>query len=324
MKRPTLKALALFGIALGISSASLAADPFPTRPIRIVVNTAPGGLLDFTIRLVAKEMGANLKQSVIIENRAGGDGLIGINVAKSAPADGYTLLGSAGTMAFQQVIREDPGYDLTRDFTGVGFVGRSPFLVVVSPEQPDKTLKDFVARAKSHPNALSYGSAGVGTAPHFAAALFNQKAGLQLLHVPYKGNGPAMPDVMSGRVNMIFDAYSSSRGYLTAGKLKALAVSSTARISALPNVPTLAEEGVSGYSYYTWMGLVAPAGTPKEVVQRLSEALKSALSNKALAERLNGEGIETPYMATAEFNEFLAKEVSQTRRLVTDLKLPKQ
>lgn len=324
MKRPTLKALALFGIALGISSASLAADQFPSRPIRIVVNTAPGGLLDFTIRLVAKEMGANLKQSVIVENRAGGDGLIGINVAKAAPADGYTLLGSAGTMAFQQVIRQDPGYDLMRDFTGVGFVGRSPFLVVVSPEQPDKSLKDFVSRAKSSPNALSYASAGVGTATHFAAAIFNQKAGLHLLHVPYKGNGPAIPDVMSGRVNMIFEAYPSSRGYITAGKLKPLAVTSSARIAALPNVPTLAEEGVPGYSYYTWMGLVAPAGTPKEVVQRLSEALKSAMSDKALAERLNSEGIETPHMTTAEFNEFLAREVSQTRKLVTDLKLPKQ
>lgn len=324
MKRPTLKALAFFGIALASASACYAADPFPTRPIRIVVNTAPGGLLDFTIRLVAKEMGANLKQSVIVENRAGGDGLIGINVAKAAPADGYTLLGSAGTMAFQQVIRQDPGYDLTRDFTGVGFVGRSPFLVVVSPEQPDKTLKEFVSRAKSSPNSLSYASAGVGTAPHFAAAIFNQKAGLHLLHVPYKGNGPAIPDVMSGRVNMIFEAYSSSRGYITSGKLKALAVTSTSRIAALPNVPTLAEEGIPGYSYYTWMGLVAPAGTPKDVVQRLSEALKSAMSSKALTERLNGEGIETPHMTTAEFNDYLANEVSQTRKLVTDLKLPKQ
>lgn len=324
MKRPTLKVAALLGIALGCSNPSFAAESFPTRPIRIVVNTAPGGLLDFTIRLVAKEMGANLKQSVIVENRAGGDGLIGINVAKAAPADGYTLLGSAGTMAFQQVIRQDPGYDLTRDFTGVGFVGRSPFLVVMSPDQPDKSLKDFVGRAKASPNSLSYASAGVGTAPHFAAAIFNQKAGLHLLHVPYKGNGPAIPDVMSGRVNMIFEAYSSSRGYISSGKLKPLAVTSTTRIAALPNVPTLAEEGVSGYSYYTWMGLVAPAGTPGDVVQRLSEALKSALSNKALTDRLNGEGIETPHMTTPEFNDFMVKEVAQTRKLVTDLNLPKQ
>ncbi|MGN5478005.1 Bug family tripartite tricarboxylate transporter substrate binding protein [Cupriavidus basilensis] len=281
--------------------------------------------MDFTTRLVAQEMaGVRLKQQVVVENRAGGDGMIGINVVKAAPADGYTLLASAGTMAYQQVLKKDANYDITEDFTGIGFLGKSPLLLVVSPDSPYKNAADFVKNAKANPNKLTYASAGVGTGTHIAAALYLQRAGVQLLHIPYKGNGPAMPDVMSGRVSMIFEAYGSGKGYLAGNKLKALGVSSATRVSTSPDIPTLAEQGVPGYSFYTWMGLVAPAGTPKEVVQKLSDALHAVYSNKALKERFKAEGIEDSFMSPADFNAFMAKEGCRRDYLVQEVRLGRQ
>ena len=300
-----------------------AADPFPTRPIRILVNTGSGGLVDVTTRAVGQHLSEVLKQPVVVENRAGGDGLIGIRVAKAAPADGYTLLASASTIAFQLAVKADPGYEL-KDFTGIGVMGRSPFLLVEAPDKPDKTLVDFIARAKANPNKLSYASAGVGTTTHLGAALFLQQAGVQVLHVPYKGNGPAMPDVMSGRVDMIFEAYGSSGGKIKGGTLKALGVTSGSRLSALPGVPTFTEQGVPNFTFYTVMYLVAPAGTPKEVVQRLSEALRTALANKALADRFREDGVEAVDMSPQQVNELMAREASVAAKLVADLGMSKE
>lgn len=324
MKQSVRKLFAILPLAVASAAPALAADAYPSRPVRVVVNTGPGGLVDFTTRLVAQELSVRLKQQVVVENRAGGDGMIGINVVKAAPADGYTLLASAGTMTYQQVLKKDAGYDVTKDFTGIGFLGKSPLLLVVAPDSPNKTAADFIKNAKANPNKLTYASAGVGTGTHIGAALYLQRAGLQLLHVPYKGNGPAMPDVMSGRVSMIFEAYGSGKGYLAGGKLRALGVSSTTRVSTAPDIPTLAEQGVPGYSFYTWMGLVAPAGTPKEVVQKLSEALHAVYSNKALKERFKAEGIEDTFMSPSEFNAFIAKEVEDVTRLSKEIKLEKQ
>ncbi|MDF3885195.1 Bug family tripartite tricarboxylate transporter substrate binding protein [Cupriavidus basilensis] len=324
MKQSVRNLFAILPLAMASAAPALAADAYPSRPVRIVVNTGPGGLVDFTTRLVAQEMSVRLKQQVIVENRAGGDGMIGINVVKAAPADGYTLLASAGTMTYQQVLKKDAGYDVTKDFTGIGFLGKSPLLLVVAPDSPNKTAADFIKNAKANPNKLTYASAGVGTGTHIGAALYLQRAGLQLLHVPYKGNGPAMPDVMSGRVSMIFEAYGSGKGYLAGGKLRALGVSSTTRVSTAPDIPTLAEQGVPGYSFYTWMGLVAPAGTPKEVVQKLSEALHAVYSNNALKERFKSEGIEDTFMSPSVFNAFMAKEVEDVTRLSKEIKLEKQ
>jgi tripartite-type tricarboxylate transporter receptor subunit TctC len=313
-------------LLVGATSA-WAQETFPNRPVRIIVNTAPGGLVDVTTRLVAEKMRETLKQQVIVENRAGGDGLIGIRAVKAAPADGYTLLASAGTIAMQMAIKLDPGYDLTKDFTGVGLMGRSPFLLVVEPNQPYKTVADFVAVAKSDPTKVSYASAGVGTMTHVAAEVFLQKAGVSnktLLHVPYKGNGAAMTDVMSGRVTTIFEAYASSSGKIKAGQLRALGVTSAARISALPDVPTFTEQGVPDYTFHTWMSLVAPAGTPSAVVQRLSEALHAATTSTAIRDRYRDDGVEAIYMPPNEFNQFLAREVAQFAKLASDLALPKQ
>jgi tripartite-type tricarboxylate transporter receptor subunit TctC len=302
----------------------VAADAFPERPIRIVVNTAPGGLTDVTTRLIAQHMGEYLKQSIVVENRAGGDGLIGIRTAKSATADGYTLLGSAGTIAQQMAMRQDAGYDLLNDFTGIGIMSRSPFLMVVGAAQPDRTLADFIARAKASPGKLSYASAGTGTVPHFATERFLRQVGIKVLHVPYKGNAPAAPDVTSGRVDMIFEGYTSSSGRIKAGQIRALGVTHSSRLPVLPDVPTLAEQGVSNYTAYTWLCLVAPAGTPKQVVQRLYDALRSAKSSPAIKQRFRDSATEDLDMSLDQFKQFLAREVVASQKIVTDLGLAKQ
>lgn len=320
-----------FGALIGAVAATLmvaqpavSADAFPSRPIRIIVNTAPGGLTDVTTRLVAQHMGEYLKQSVIVDNRAGGDGLIGIRAVKGAPPDGYTLLASAGTIAFQMSVRQDAGYDLLKDFTGIGIMGRSPYLMVVAASQPEKTLTDFIARAKANPGKLSYASAGVGTVPHLAAERFIRQAGIKVMHVPYKGNGPAAADVMSGRIDFILEGYGSSNPRIKAGQVRVLGVTSAARLPALPDVPTFGEQGVANYTAHTWLCLVAPAGTPKEVVQRLSEALRTAKSNPAIRERFRADATEDMDMSTEKFNQFLSREVAQGQKLVADLGLDKQ
>lgn len=311
-------------VTLAGANPGSAADAFPERPIRIVVNTAPGGLTDVTTRLIAQHMGEYLKQSIVVDNRAGGDGLIGIRTVKSATADGYTLLGSAGTIAQQMAMRQDAGYDLLNDFTGIGIMSQSPFLMVVGAAQPDRTLADFIARAKANPGKLSYASAGTGTVPHFATERFLRQAGIKVLHVPYKGNGPAAADVTSGRVDMIFEGYTSSSGRIKGGQIRALGVTHSARLPVLPDVPTLAEQGVANYTAYTWLCLVAPAGTPKQVIQRLYDALRSAKSSPAIKQRFRDSATEDLDMSPDQFKQFLAREVVASQKIVTELGLAKQ
>jgi tripartite-type tricarboxylate transporter receptor subunit TctC len=324
MKTRFTTVIVVLAAAVVSAHSAMATDVFPTRPVRTIVNTAPGGFTDIMARLAAQHMGEYLKQPIVVDNRAGGDGMIAIRTVKSSRADGYTLLAATGTAAQQMALRHDPGYDLLKDFTGVGIIARSPYLMVVAPNQPDKTLAQFIARAKGNPGKLSYASAGVGTVSHFAAAQFLQQAGLKLLHVPYKGNAPAVPDVMSGRVDTIFITYASSYGPVKAGQLRALAVTSAARLAVLPDVPTFAEQGVPNYSYHTWVGLLAPTGTPRKVIQRHSEALRYAMSNDAVRKRFHSEGLEALDMSPEQFNQLLAREVTQNQKLVSDLGLEKQ
>jgi tripartite-type tricarboxylate transporter receptor subunit TctC len=324
MKKVSDYSVRVVVLALACTLPTHAAETFPTKPVRIVVNVAAGGLTDVTTRLVAQKMAAKLGQPVVVDNRAGADGLLGIRYVKTSPADGYTLLATAGTVAIQPAVRQDPGYDLIKDFTGIGPMVRSPLVMVVGPNEPDKTLADFMARAKANPNKLSYASAGVGSTTHIGAAMFLHKTGLSLLHVPYKGNGAAMADVIGGRVPMIFEAYGSGAPKIKAGQLRALGVTSTTRLAAFPELPTVAEQGVPNFSYYLYLGLLAPAGTPKDVVQRLSEALRSATSSNDLKERFAADGTEAMTMSPEEFNEFLKRDVAQMAELVTTLKIEKQ
>jgi tripartite-type tricarboxylate transporter receptor subunit TctC len=317
------RTLAIVALAVAGAIPAVAADSFPSRPIRVVLTSAAGGALDVTTRLVAKHMGDKLGQQVIVDNRPGAGGLIAIRAAKAAPADGYTLLAGVNTVAIQQSVAQDPGYELTKDFMGVGPLTRSPFLLV-APAQSDKSVSDLLKRAKAAPGKLTYASAGNGSSTHLAAALFGQRAGVDMTHVPYKGNSAAWPDVIAGRVDLIMEGYGSGLSMIREGRLKALGVTSTKRLEVLPDVPTIAEQGVPGYSFYFWIGLLAPAGTPQDVVQKLSAALRSALTDAELKERFRSEGAEPMLMTPAEFDQFLKGEVAAMAKLVADVGVPKQ
>lgn len=314
----------LASIAIGMTApGALAAEPYPFKPIRIIVPAQPGGALDITTRLVAQKMSEKLGQSVIVDNRSGGDTLVGTRLVKAAPADGYTLLAQANGFSTLPSMKLDPGYDPLKDFTGIGFMIRSPLIMEVGAGEPDRTVTDFINRAKAHPNQLSYGHAGTGSPIHIASEMFLRSQALQVTDVPYKGNGAALPDVIGGRSAMIFDGYISSAAFIQSGKLRPLAVTSSKRIAPLADVPTFIELGMD-FNYTLWLGLVARTGTPKDVIQRLSEALHFATASRELNIRFRNEGSDPSFVTPDEFNAYLTNEVTNMSKLIGDLKLLKQ
>ncbi|MDF3836717.1 tripartite tricarboxylate transporter substrate binding protein [Cupriavidus basilensis] len=321
MKRFVANAVA--GIVLFAAATVQAQEKFPSRPIRIVVPSAAGGLADIATRMVAQKMGEKLGQPVVVENRPGADTMLGTRYVRSVAADGYTLLTASGTLVSQLVVKQDPGYDL-KDFAGIGPLVRSPWVMLTGPSQPDKNLSDFIARAKAHPADMSFASNGVGTAPYMAEQMFLQRAGLNLLHIPYKGIATAMPDVISGRVTMIFDAISSSAGYVRSGQLRALGVTSANRLPIFPNVPTIAEQGMPGFRSYVTIGLVARAETPKEIVSKLAAVLQSALASKEVREFYEANGAESISASPDEFTEMLKRDHVEFGKLAAQLGIQKQ
>lgn len=300
------------------------ADGYPSRPIRVVVHSSAGALLDVTTRAVAQKMSEDLGQPIIIENRTGADGMVGIRYAKGVPADGYTLLAASNTVAQLPAFKKDPGYSLEKDFVGIGMMNRAPLLLVGPPSQPDKTLASLISSARAKPGQLIMAHGGQGTSTHMAAALFAHQTGAKFLEVPYKGNAAAIPDVVGGRANAIFDGGNSSGPLVKEGKLRAFGITSSQRSPAFPNVPTLAEQGLSSYSFYVYLGLLAPAGTPKEVVQRLSKALNTALASEAVKERLRSDGAEAGDMSPEQFTKFLKEDAALTQKVAVDLGYAKE
>jgi tripartite-type tricarboxylate transporter receptor subunit TctC len=317
-----MRGLAACVLCLAASLTAAAADQYPVKPIRIIVPVPPGGSIDITARLVAIKMSEKLGgQTIIVENRPGGDTTLGTRLVKEAPADGYTILATSNPFSTTPALKLDPGYDPLKDFTPIGPMLRGPIIIEVGVNEPDLTLRDLIARSKSSP--LSYASPGVGGAPHLAAELMLRTAGATVLHVPYKGASAAYPDVVGGRVAMMVDGYSGSAPFLKAGKMRALAVTSANRIVPLPNVPTLAEQGIDvNYSY--WLGLIVKKGTPKEIVQVLSEALRYATSSKDLVDRFVADGTDPSFMTPLEFSDYIAAEITQVNKLVSDLNIAKQ
>lgn len=310
-------------LLLTAATVAMAKDQYPSRPIRIIVNSAPGALLDSTTRVVAQQMAENLGQPLIIDNRPGADGQIGIRAAKVAPADGYTLLASANTVAQLPAVKKDPGYTL-KDFVGVGMMDEAPLLLVTSPTLPYRGLADLMAAAKAKPGKLSFASGGSGTTTHIAVAMLMHQAKLEVVHVPYKGIATAMSDIVAGRVDFAFDGGNSSGPQVKDGRLRALGVTSAKRSPAFPDIPTLAEQGIPGYSYTVYLGLLAPAGTPEEIVQRLGRALRVALASAPVRERLRRDGAEPGTMTPEAFTKFLQNDQQHTTNVVADLNLPKE
>jgi tripartite-type tricarboxylate transporter receptor subunit TctC len=300
--------------ALAQSSAD-----YPHRAIRIIVPLTAGGNVDIVARTVAEQISKSLGQAVIVENKPGASSLVGTQyVAKSAP-DGYTLLAIANTFATVPLIVPSPGYDPLKDFAGITLTCLVPQVLIASPALPVRSVKELIALARSQPGKLSYASSGNGSTGHMAAELFSSQASVKMLHVPYKGNSQALVDVIGGQVTMMFDQVSTSAPQIKADKVRALAVTSLARSPLLPEVPTLDEAGVPGYEDITFNGLVAPAGTPREILARVNRAVAEAVRAPDLHTRFLERGIELVASGSpGEFTDYLKAEVEKKARLARE------
>jgi tripartite-type tricarboxylate transporter receptor subunit TctC len=305
MKRPLLAAF--LAIAL-LGSASHAA--YPDRPIRVVVPVPPGGIIDQVVRIITPPMAEMLKQSIIVENRPGASGNIAASYVARAAADGYTLL--AGYSMFHvgnPVMFNKLDWDPRKDFAPIAMLVSSPHVIAVNPKLPVHTLKELVDYARAHPNELNYATSGNGSVPHIGMELFKQKLNIQITHVPYKGAGPAVQDVLAGNVQMTVATPPSLAGFVTSGRLRPLAVAAQSRISMLPDVPTTAEAGFPGFELEAWVALFAPAGTPPDAVSALTEAAQKALQTSKVKEALAAAGVQAWYLAPAQLDAQVAKDI---------------
>lgn len=292
-------ALPMAGACLALPSLSALAQSYPSRPIKIVVPSPPGGTTDLLARAVGNRLQGALGQPAVVENKPGAGLRLGADyVAKSAP-DGYTLLMAAVHHSIAQAVYKKRSYDVEKDLTPITIIANVPNVLIVPASLPVKNVAEFIALAKAQPGKLSYGSTGAGTAHHLIGEQFNDMAGTKLLHVPYKGSAPALTDLLGGQIQAMFDTASSCLPYITAGKVRALAVTSGKRSVALPDVPTLAESGLTGFDVATWFGLMAPAGTPREIVAQLQKETTRMLALPDMREQLLKAGAE-PVGSTSE------------------------
>jgi tripartite-type tricarboxylate transporter receptor subunit TctC len=308
-------------VLIACGPAALAQPPadYPHRAIRIVVPLAAGGNVDIVARTLADPVSKSLGQPVLVENRPGASSLVGTQLVAKSAADGYTLLAMANTFATVPLIVPNPGYDPLKDFTGVTLTCLVPQVIVVNPGLPAQSVKELIALAKSQPGRISYATSGNGSTGHMAAELFNRQAGVTMLHVPYKGNSQALIDVIGGQVAMMFDQVSTSTPQIKAGKVRAIAVTSLKRSPLLPDVPTVDESGVPGYEDITFNGLVAPAGTPRDILVRLNRAVAEAVRAPDLYKRFLERGIELTASASPEaFTEHIRAEFEKKGRLARE------
>ena len=291
MQRRATVAAALSLFAAGAALAQ--ADDYPNKPVRIVVPFAAGGSTDVVARIIGEKLSAEYKQSFLIDNRAGASGNIGAEaVAKSAP-DGYTLLmGTTGVLSINSFLYKNMGYDPNKDFDPVSYTSLITNVLVVNPNVPVKNVAELIALAKAKPGTLSFASSGAGSSTHLSGELFKAMAGVNILHVPYRGSSQALTDVIGGQVTMLFDNAPSSIPFINDGKLRVLAVSSTRRLANLPDVPTVDEAGLKGYESLSWSGIVAPAGTPKAIIAKLNASIDRILKTDEVKLKLAGLGTE--------------------------------
>ena len=280
----------LLGAAL-LSTATLAHAAFPDKPLKLIVPFPAGGAADVMARGMAQRLGAELGQTIVIDNRGGAGGQTAAEAAAQAAPDGYTLFfATMGTLAINPAIYPKLRYDPVKDFTPISLTHVTPRVLVVGPSVSAKNIAELIVLAKAKPDALSYGSAGNGSSSHLSGALFESLAGVKMLHVPYKGSAPLLTDVLAGRVDMTFDSYTVYEEHIRSGKVRALGVTSTGRMKALPQVPAIAEAGLAGYDVSNWLGVLAPANTPREVVMTLHTALGKAMANPELRAQLQAPG----------------------------------
>ncbi|HXF87574.1 MAG TPA: tripartite tricarboxylate transporter substrate binding protein [Xanthobacteraceae bacterium] len=313
MRSLLLKAAA-FLVAL---TATAAAQDYPTKPVRLIIPFPPGGSNDVVGRMIATQLSEKLGKQVIVDNRAGAGGVIGTEVAANSPNDGYTLLiiSIAHTVnPWLYTLKYDP----IKSFTPVGILASGPNVVAINPGLPVNSIKELIALAKKEPGKLQYASAGVGSFQHLGGELFKLEAGVDLLHVPFKGGGPSMIDVIGGHTKIVFSSLVQTTPHLKSGKLKALATGGDKRSPVLPDVPTVAEAGVPTYRAVNWWGIVAPAGTPQPIVAKLHKAIGEVQNTPAVKEQFAREGADIVQMSPEEFGKFIQTEMTKWGRVVKE------
>ncbi len=297
-------------LALQCVAASAFAADYPGKPIRLVVPYAPGGGADGVARIIAKKMSENIGQPIVIDNKGGAGSILGTDIVAKAEPDGYTLLlGQSGPISINPAIYKSLPYDPVKDFAPISMTTAYPYILVVNPDLPAKSLQELVALAKSKPGALNYGSTGVGAANHLVSEMFSSKAGLKMTHVPYRGTALAVGDLLSGQLSMVFGDPISVLSQMKAGKLRALAVTSLQRSPVAPEVPTMAESGYPGFEALAWHGILAPAKTPPEIVKKLNEEVVKALADPTTKKLLEDQAMQTVGSTPADFASFIQKDI---------------
>jgi tripartite-type tricarboxylate transporter receptor subunit TctC len=301
-----------------VMAAPACAQGWPTKPIRWISPSAPGGGADFTSRAIAGKLGPALGQQVVVENRGGAGGIVGNELAAKAPADGYTVtLGTIGPIAVSPSLMRKMPYDPVKDFTAISRAVVAVNVLVVHPSLPVKSVKDLIALAKSRPGELNYGSSGTGAADHVGGELFNLLAGVKMVHVPYKGGAPAMLDLVSGSLQLIFATMSTAKGAIDAQRIRAIAIAGSQRFELTPNLPTVAEAGLPGFATDNWYGVFVPAGTPRDIVTRLHTEVVRALQAPDVKSGLLNLGIITaPSASPEEFSRYVVDEIAKWSKVI--------
>ena len=308
----------LTSLALAALCTTAWSQTYPERPVKLIVPYAPGGSADIVARLIADEWGKALGKPVFIENKGGAGGNLGVEAVAKSPADGYTIGLQTVSLAINPSLTPKMPYDTLKDLAPIGMVAASQHVLVVTNNLPAKDLQELLALAKSKPGKLTYGSAGGGSTFHMSAELFKAQAGLAIVHIPYRGGGPALTDTIAGQVDMSFPVLSAAQGHVQAGKVRALGVTGSKRSPLMPTVPTIAEAGLPGYAFETWFTVFAPAGTPKPMIDKLNATLVTVLQSASVKERMAKEGFEATPSTPEQARARVESEMPRWAKLVKE------
>jgi len=311
-----LKNAFLTSVMALLFAAPVLAQSFPAKPVRVVVPYPPGGPTDIVARVLFQQVAEATGQQFLIDNRAGAGGNIGAELVAKSPPDGYTVLIGTTAHAINMSLFKNLSYDVQKDLMPVSLLTQGPLVLVAHPQFPASTVKEVIELAKTKPGGLNFASSGNGQSTHLSAELFNTMAGIKMAHVPYKGSAPALTDVMSGQVDVMFDTTLSAMPFVKAGKLKALGLTSAVRSPAAPDVPTIAESGLPGYEVFAWNGVLVPTGTPKAIIQQLNDHIRKAMLLPQVKDKFSAQGFSASWNSPENFGVFLKNEVDKWARTV--------
>jgi len=311
-----LKNAFLTSVMALLFAGPILAQSFPAKPVRVVVPYPPGGPTDIVARVLFQQVAEATGQQFLIDNRAGAGGNIGAELVAKSPPDGYTVLIGTTAHAINMSLFKNLGYDVQKDLMPVSLLTQGPLVLIAHPQFPASTVKEVIELAKTKPGGLNFASSGNGQSTHLSAELFNTMAGIKMAHVPYKGSAPALTDVMSGQVDVMFDTTLSAMPFVKAGKLKALGLTSAVRSPAAPDVPTIAESGLTGYEVFAWNGVLVPTGTPKAIIQQLNDHIRKAMLLPQVKDKFSAQGFAASWNSPESFGVFLKTEVDKWSRTV--------